>query len=361
MILKFSPWDSNNNGDNLERFLKSKGFKGVNNLYNMGGGHNNFFRLITIVFIALFTLWCVSGFYVVDEGEEAAVLRLGKYNRTSIRGLNYHLPYPLETVIVEEVERIRKEEIGFRGGGASMSRKLTLQNTNMQSSIRPVIQESLMLTSDENILDINFVVQWKVSNLKNFVFNIKNPDETVKTVCESTMREAISSTPLAIAQTEGRALVEQQAKDLAQKALDLYKSGIEIVNLQMLKVDPPAEVIDAFRDVQTAKADKERAINQAQSYVNDILPKASGNASKLIQEAEGYKQEVIARAQGDVKRFNSVYEQYKKAPDVTRKRMYLDTMAEIMTDMEKVIINSKNSSSIVPYLPLPRLDNERKN
>ncbi|MGH6943891.1 MAG: FtsH protease activity modulator HflK, partial [Geminicoccaceae bacterium] len=224
-------------------------------------------------------------------------------------------------------------------------------------SNREVPSESLMLTGDENIVDINFVLLWVIKDAGKFLFNIRDPEETVKAVAESVMREIVGKTPIAEATTEARASIEAAAREQSQKILDSYGAGILVTQVELQKVDPPQEVIDAFRDVQRAQADRERLQNEAEAYANDILPRARGDAERLLQEAQAYRQEAVARAQGDAQRFISVYEQYAKARDVTVKRIYLETMEEVLRNMNKVVIDpAASSSGVVPYLPLPELE-----
>ena len=306
---------------------------------------------LTIVF-ALFFLWLCTGFYVVDEGEQALVMMFGKYVRTANTGLNYHLPSPIEHIIKEKVETLRKEEIGFRSVASGSS----YEN---QSGTHNVPQESLMLTGDENIVDINFIVQWKIINLKDFVFNIYNTRDTVRSAAESAMREVIGVTPIDNAISDGRSTVENEAKQLLQSILNSYHSGVEITSLKLLRADPPVEVIDAFRDVQTAKTDKEREINRAYAYYNELIPKARGEAARILLEAEAFKKEVVEKAEGDAARFSLVLEQYLKAKDITKKRIYLDTMQEILNGMDKTIIDGTKTNGIVPYLPLKPIENTR--
>jgi membrane protease subunit HflK len=312
-------------------------------------------KLFAMVFFIIATLWLSTGFYTVEEGEQAAVVRFGKFVRIALPGLNYHIPEPIEVIYKKQVERIEREEIGFRSSStndANMASRKSAQARNIS-------EESLMLTGDENIVDINFVVQWKINNIEDFIFNISRPKETVKSTAESAMREIIGNTAFAAAQTQARSDVEHNVMKLLQNILDSYRSGIEIVALQMLKIDPPEEVIDAFRDVQTARADKEREINQALSYSNDIIPRARGEAAKITAEAEAYKQEVTSLATGEVSRFNAVYEQYKLAKDVTKKRIYLDTMEQVLSGVNKIIIDKK-VSNVMPYLPLNTLEPGKK-
>ena len=339
---------------NFDKYIKDKKPGGFD--FNL-----SYFTIAMAVFGAVVALWLLSGFYVVHEGEQALVTRFGKYVRTSSTGLNYHIPAPIESVMIENVDMVRRVEIGFRSsngrggsGGFVGGAKLKDQKFNPDF----LNKESLMLTGDENVLDINFVVQWRISNLKDFAFNVASPIETVKNASESAMREIISSTPLSVAQTEGRSKIQHDAKVLLQKILDSYNSGVEITVLQMLKVDPPQAVIDAFRDVQTAKADKEKAINQAYTYTNDILPRARGEAAKIIQDGEAYKKEVVAIAEGEVSRFNAIYAQYKNSKDLTKQRIYIQTMEQIYKDLSKVLIDNKNLGA-VPYLALPELKKEK--
>ena len=300
-------------------------------------------RGFLLIVLALSVLWLASGVYLVKSDEQGVVLRFGQYHRTTASGLNYHFPYPFESVLTPRVTVINRVEIGKRAGD---DRK-QYAGTNLD--------ERLMLTGDENIIDINFEVQWQINSARDFLFNVRNPEMTVKTMAESAMREVIGRTPIAVALAEGKLEIAEATKKLLQQTLDEYKVGISIVSVNLLDTDPPAQVIDAFRDVQTARADLETARNQAEAYRNDIIPRARGDAQKLILDAEGYKQEVIARAQGEASRFSAVYNEYKDAKDVTQKRMYLETMEEIMAGMNKIIIDGKGSQGVLPYLPLSDL------
>lgn len=299
---------------------------------------------LILILIIVTLLWLSSGIYFVKADEQGVVLRFGEYHRTTGSGLNYHLPYPFELALTPKVTAINRVEIGARSGGT--------RTKNGESSL---LEESLMLTGDENIVDINFEVQWKISGAPDFLFNVRDPEETVKAVAESSMREVVGKSQIATILAEGKLQVEQNTKKLIQDTLDMYKAGIEVVSVNLLKADPPAQVIDAFRDVQTARADLETSRNQAEAYRNDILPKARGLAQQMVLEAEGYKQEVIARSQGEASRFAAVYNEFKQAKDITKKRMYLETMESIMTGMTKVIVDGKGSNGVLPYLPLPEL------
>lgn len=302
---------------------------------------NNGGKGFALIAIVLGLLYLSSGVYFVKADEKGVVLRFGEYDRTSDSGLNYHLPYPFESVKTPRVTAINRVEIGFHSG-----------NKNASGFVP---EEGLMLTGDENIVDVNFEVQWKISDAPAYLFNVRGAEETVKAVSESAMREVIGKNLIATVLAEGKLQVEVGTKKLIQETLDSYKSGIEIVNVNLLKADPPSQVIDAFRDVQTARADLETARNQAEAYRNDILPKARGQAQQMVLESEGYKQEVIARAEGEASRFSAVYNEFKQAKDVTKKRIYLETMEEILQGMNKIIIDGKGSQGVVPYLPLPEL------
>ncbi len=311
-----------------------------------GGGPNK--AGMTVIAGILFVVWLVSGFHMIDAKEEGVIMRFGAYHRSEAPGLNYRLPYPIERHIKVPVTVVNRLEVGMRS------------YSSRSGSVTEVPEESLMLTGDENIVDIHFEVQWKINDAKNFLFNVRDPEETVKSVAESAMREVIGKRPIADALAEGKFVIQQDAKDLLQKTLDNYGAGINIVTLQLRKVDPPAAVIDAFRDVQSARADKDRAKNEAETYRNDIIPRARGQAEQILQEAEAYKQQVIAKAEGEAQRFLSVYDKYRVAKDVTIRRLYLETMEEILSGMDKIIIDSDaKQSGVLPYLPLPAFEKQR--
>ncbi len=309
-----------------------------------GGGKG-----IALVVLAGLILWGLTGFYRVQADEQAVVLRFGEYVRTAGEGLHYHLPSPIESVLIPKVTPIRTVELGYRSLGEMRGRNV--------SASRQVPEEALMLTGDENIVDINFTVFWNVKDAQQFLFNLRDPDGTVKVAAESAMRDIIGRTPIQSALTEGRSEVEQNVHELLQSLLDTYKTGIQIVEVQLQKVDPPAQVIDAFNDVQRAKADQERLRNEAEAYRNDIIPRARGEAERLLQEAEAYKEEVVNLAQGDAGRFTSVLNAYSQAKDVTARRLYLETMQHVLKGTNKVIIDpsAQGSQGVVPYLPLPEL------
>jgi membrane protease subunit HflK len=303
---------------------------------------------VAVVLIAIVVIWLASGFYRVLPDEVGIVLRFGAYNRTTQPGLNYHLPAPIETALTPSVTRVNRTEIGYRSADTATGRGVVT---------RQVPEEALMLTGDENIVDINFAVFWVIKDAKAYLFNIRDPEMTVKSAAESAMREVIGETPIASALAEGRGKIETETQKLLQSLLNDYGSGIELTEVQLQRVDPPDPVIDAFRDVQRAIADRARLRNEAEAYANDIIPRARGNAVRITQEAEAYRQQVTARAQGDAGRFDEVYKAYKAAQDVTQKRLYLETMEDILRNTNKVIIDrsAQGGSGVLPYLPLPGL------
>jgi membrane protease subunit HflK len=304
-----------------------------------GGGRGLFF--IALIAIAL---WLASGFYRVEPDEQGVALVFGRWVSTTQPGLNYNLPAPIGSVETPKVTRLNRVEVGFSSG-------TTLDSTRTGTK-RPVPQESQMLTGDENIIDIQFVVFWVIKDAGLYLFNIKDPEATVKNAAESAMREIIGQTAFEYARTQGRADIEAQTQALIQQILDSYGAGINVTQVELQQVDPPGTVIEAFRDVQAARADKERSVNEAQAYFNEITNRAEGDAQRIIKAAEAYKEEKIAIANGDAQRFLSVYEQYRNAEDITTRRIYLETMERILANMDKVLIDTSLGSSAVPYLSL---------
>ena len=334
----------NNDLDKLLKNLKSR-FGSFSPKSPDGKMSKKNWLLIALIGLAI---WGATGIYRVQPDEQGIVLRFGEYIRSTPDGLHYHLPFPIETVLKPKVTRENQVEVGIR--------------TSNQASIgrgtvgRDVPEESLMLTGDENIVDVDFSVQWVISDAADYLFNIENQESTVKAVAESAMREVIGNSNLEQILTQGRESNEQAVRDLMQSTLDEYGAGILIRRVQLQKVDPPAAVIDAFRDVQAARADQERLRNEAEAYSNRIIPAARGEAAQLMEAAEAYKNSVIADAEGQASRFNSIYEEYRKAPEVTRGRMYLETIERVYGGMDKIIIDqSGDSSNVVPYLPLDQL------
>ena len=303
------------------------------------------FALVALVVLGL---WAASGFYRVLPDEQGVVLRFGEFTETTQPGLNYHYPYPIETALTPKVTRVNRIDVGLRTSESGARRT---------SAVADVPEESLMLTGDENIVDVDFSVFWVISDAGNYLFNIQNPAGTVKAVAESSMREIIGRSDIQPILTQARQKTETAVQELMQKALDAYGAGIQVTQVQLQKVDPPAQVIDSFRDVQAAKADQERLQNEAQAYANKVIPEARGDAARVLQAAEAFKQQQIAESQGQAARFLSVYTEYKLAPEVTRERLFLETMERVFKGKNKVIIdkNAGGSQGVVPYLPLNEL------
>ena len=310
------------------------------------------FALITLGAIVL---WCVSGFFRVEPDELGVVLRFGKYVREVQPGLNYHLPYPIETALTPKALRVNKIDVGMR----------VVDDARRGTTVRDVPEESLMLTGDENIVDVDFSVLWKIkpTGVGEYLFNIQNPEGTVKAVAESAMREVIGRSPIQPILTGARQNIEAAVQDLMQKTLDHYGAGILVQQVQMQKVDPPTQVIDSFRDVQAARADLERAQNEAQTYANRVVPEARGTAARIQQDAEAYREQTVAEAIGQTSRFIRIHDEYKKAPEVTRRRMYLETMERLFGGTDKIILDSGTGGSsgqgVVPILPLNELMGRR--
>jgi membrane protease subunit HflK len=299
---------------------------------------------IALIGLVVVGVWAASGFYRVNPDEQGVVMRFGAFDRTAPPGLNYHIPWPVETVTTPRVTRINRVDVGFIAAGDAGQAARPVAS-------RDVIAESLMLTGDENIIDIDFAVFWRIRDAGEFLFNTRNPEATVKSAAESVMREIIGRTPIQPALTEARAQIEQDVRRGLQTIMDQYRAGIEIAQVQLQKVDPPATVVDAFRDVQRANADRERARNEAESYRNDIIPRARGEAERLVQEAEGFRESQTARARGEAQRFISVLTGYQLAQDVTVRRMYLETMEEIFRRNPKVLVDDR-LQGVVPLLNL---------
>jgi len=306
---------------------------------NLGGG-----RALIIIIVLVLIGWALTGFYRVQPDEQGVVLQFGKYSRTTEAGLQYHLPWPIESVQLPSFTAINRIDIGFRS------------STDGRTGDRDVAEESLMLTGDENIIDIDFTVLWKINDARAYLFNIRDPEATVQVVAESAMREIIGQTDIQPALTEARQEIEQRTRILTQETLDEYGAGILIEEVQLQSVDPPAEVVDAFNDVLRARQDEQRLRNLAEAYANDILPRARGEAEQLIQEASAYREQVVSLAQGDAERFISVLQSYRLTPEVTLERLYLETIEEVFSGANMVVIeHEEGGSGVVPYLPLNEL------
>ena len=264
--------------------------------------------------------------------------------KTTDSGLNYRLPWPLERVALLPVTRVNQLEVGFRSGEG-------------RAEPMDVATESMMLTGDQNIVDLDFTVNWKIANPSAFIFNVADPQGTLVDVAVSVMRETIGQHPIDDALTSNKAAIQHEARVRMQEVLNSYKMGIAIVNVALQRVNPPQDVIEAFRDVQAANADKQRLINEARGYANQIVPLARGEAARLIEQAEGYKEAKVAEATGAAERFNAQVGAYQQAPAVTRDRLYLETMESVMRDVPKVVTTSKGSNGVLPFLPLDRLMN----
>jgi len=322
--------------------------KKIQNFINkFTGGGKGGTKPIMFGLIVLLVLWALSGLYRVLPDEQGVVLRFGKFVNTTQPGLNYHLPYPIESVLTPKVTKVNRMDIGFRSARDT--------GFSQGGGVADVPEESLMLTGDENIVNIDFSVFWVIKDAGNFLFKIQDPEGTVKAAAETAMREVIARSNIQPILTEGRSKIEIDTQEIIQSILDEYNSGIEITQVQTQKADPPDQVIDAFRDVQAARADMERSKNEAEAYSNDVIPRARGEAAKILQAAEAYKKEVVAKAEGEASRFISIYNEYKNAKQVTQERMYLETMEKVLADIDKVIIEKNAGSGVVPYLPLPEL------
>ena len=314
----------------------------------MGGGKGGS-KPILFGLIILAIIWALSGLYRVLPDEQGVVLRFGKFVNTTQPGLNYHFPYPIETVLTPKVTKVNRIDIGFRSERDSGF---------TSGGVADVPEESLMLTGDENIVNIDFSVFWVIKDAGKFLFKIQDPQGTVKAAAETAMREVIARSNIQPILTEGRSVIETDTEVIIQEILDEYNSGIQITQVQTQKADPPDQVIDAFRDVQAARADMERSKNEAEAYANDVIPRARGEAAKILQAAEAYKKEVVAKAEGEASRFLAIYNEYAKAKQVTQERMYLETMERVLADIDKVIIDRK-AGGVVPYLPLPELTKKK--
>jgi membrane protease subunit HflK len=339
-----SPWGRGRGpqAPNLEEVLR----RGQDRFRRMMPGGFGSGRGVIIVAVVLIAIWLLSGFYRVQPDEQGVVLRFGAMNRLTPPGLNYHLPAPIESALTPKVTRVTPTEVGFR-----------TDQSGGRGNVREVPEEALMLTGDENIVHVDFTVFWLIKDATKFLFNIREPDGTVKAVAESAMREVIGGTDLANALTEGREKIAQNTKRLMQEILDSYGSGVEVVDLQLQKTAPPEQANAAFSDVQTAKIDLDRLVNEAQAYRNKIVPEARGDAARLVQEAEAYRQRVVLGAEGDAARFISVYKSYKAAEDVTMRRLYIEAIESVLKNANKIILDkTATSSGVLPYLPLPDLN-----
>jgi modulator of FtsH protease HflK len=344
------PWGGKSSGGgggsaggppDLEELIR-KGQERFKNLMpgGVGGVKGIFLAVLLIVFV-----WLLSGLYRVQPGENGIELLFGKYVNTTQAGLNFWAPWPIGSIQRPNVERTNQINVGFRSLGSGRA-----------DTSRDVPEESLMLTGDQNIIDIDFVVQWRIKSAKDFLFNIRDPESTVKLAAESSIREIVGQTPLEEVLATKRTEVETRTREVLQRIMDDYKAGVFIAEVKMQKVDPPQKVIDAFNDVQRARQDKERQQNEAEAYRNDIVPKAKGEASRQLEQAAAYRERLIKEADGEAKRFVSVYEAYLTGKDVTVRRLYLERMQDVLKKADKVIMDrGAAGNGVVPYLPLPEI------
>jgi membrane protease subunit HflK len=294
-----------------------------------------------ILVVVLVGLWLASGIYIVAPDEVGVIRRFGAFAYTTPPGPHYRLPWPVERADTPKVTQVRRVEIGFR----------TI-SFDQPARYQAVPRESLMLTGDENIVDMQF--KYKIKDPVNYLFNVKNPDETVKDAAEAAMREIVGNNKIDESLTTGKFQIQQDTKALLQTILDRYEAGLSIEAVQLQDVHPPKDVMAAFKDVASAKEDKTKYINDSEGYRNDILPKAKGQAAQITNEAIAYRESKIKRAQGDVSRFNQVLTEYQKAKDITKKRLYIEMMEEILPGMEKVILEGNSGQNLLPFLPLRR-------
>jgi len=298
-------------------------------------------KIVGGLFVVILILYLATGIFVVAPDEQGVIRRFGKFSRLESPGLNYHFPYPIETVVTPEVTQVKRLEIGFR--------TIPSGSTTRYQEV-PI--EALMLTGDENIVSADAIVQYKIKDPVSYLFNIILPEQTVKSAAEAALRQVVGERKIDEALTVGKYEIQEETMRLLQSLLDSYEAGILIVAVQLQDVNPPKEVQAAFKDVASAKEDKSRYINQAQGYKNDIIPKARGEAVKMTKEAEAYKIERIKKSEGEIARFNKILEEYKNGEYVTQARIYLETMEEILPNMNKIIVDLDSNQSLVNLLPL---------
>lgn len=308
----------------------------------VGGGEvkPSRFGLGALALIALI-IWLLSGIYIIDPAERGVVQRFGKYVATTLPGPHWHMPYPIEAVEKVNVEQIRNVEIGFRSDG-------------LKQNVESVSREALMLTQDENIVDVRFSIQYRIKDAPDYLFNVRDPDFTLVQATESVVREVIGKSKMDFVLTEGRSEIAANTEKLTQAILDRYNSGLQVTSVNMQNAQPPEEVQDAFQDVVRSREDEQRLKNEAESYANDIIPRARGAAARMSEEANAYKARVIAEATGDASRFTQILQAYQQAPDVTRERLYLETMESVMSNTNKIMVDVPNGNNLL-YLPLDRL------
>ena len=344
-----NPWGggSSNNRDLEDSIKKAKEKFGK---FKIGGPRN----ISILIFVALI-IWLATGFYRVEPDEQGIELLFGKWNQTTTEpGLHYFFPIPIGKTMTPKVENVRKINVGYRSASEL--------GFSSNSNDRNVLEESLMLTGDQNIVDVNFTVLYKIKDAGKFLFKLRNPETTVKDMSESVMREVVGQRDLEFLLTGGRQEVEQVVRTDLQDILDEYESGVLVQSIQLQSVNPSALVIDAFDEVQRARQDKEKLVNEANSYLNKIVPNARGDAAKLVEEATAYKEQVIKQAEGVAQNFIDVYNSYKEAPDVTKRRIYLETLRVVLEGENKIILDDNGTGQgVIPYLPLNELNKNKGN
>ncbi len=307
----------------------------------------SFSRFCTYFLIALSIIWIGSGFYIVDQGNRGVVTRFDAYLKTTLPGPHWHIPYPVENVTLVNVEKQRYIEIGYRSG-------------RTQNNFASVLPEALMLTKDENIITVSLAVQYQIKDAKDYLFNVKNNEASLKQVTESVERGVIGGNTMDYILTEGRSNIVAEIKDQIQLAMDQYQTGLRITSVNLQDAQPPEEVQNAFEDAIRAREDKQRLINEAEAYSNEVIPKARGTASRMFQEAEGYAAQIVAKAKGDTERFDQLLVEYEKAPKITRKRLYLEAKEKKKSGNNKVLVNVENGNSMF-YLPLNQMNQSTAN
>ena len=328
-----SPWEKGPQPPDIDELLNN-----LQDKFKIGLPKKGVFSYIIILAIIV---WLATGVFIIDPEEQGVIKRFGEVTEVVGPGPHYHLPSPIETVQIAPVTAVRRLEIGFR----------TIQ-TGPPAKYRRVLKESLMLTGDENIIDVQFIVQYRISDLENYLYSLTNPDVTVRSAAESAMREVIGDSSVTEALTVGKGIIENTTALLLQETMNSYKGGIKIENVKLQDVHPPDAVKEAFKDVVSAREDREKMINDAEGYRNNLIPKARGEAAQLINSAKAYAKEKVLVATGESERFNLVYEEYKKAKDITRERILLETMADVLPKVNKVIADKELGGNVLPFLPI---------
>ena len=328
-----SPWEKGSQPPDIDELLSN-----LQDKFKIGLPQKGVFSYIIILAIIV---WLATGIFIIDPEEQGVIKRFGEVTEVVGPGPHYHLPTPIETVQIAPVTAVRRLEIGFR----------TIQ-LGPPAKYRRVLKESLMLTGDENIIDVQFIVQYRISDLENYLYSLTNPDVTVRSAAESAMREVIGDSSVTEALTVGKGIIEDTTALLLQQTMNSYKGGIKIENVKLQDVHPPDAVKEAFKDVVSAREDREKMINDAEGYRNNLVPKARGEAAQLVNSAKAYAKEKVLVAIGESERFNLVYEEYKKAKDITRERILLETMASILPKVNKVIADKELGGNVLPFLPI---------